>query len=202
MKKKKKRMPLFQKIFYIISFVFLITSFIFLGTRDFSTPKKNLSDSESFAEEYKISSNNLFVYKSSKEILDILSSGNGIIFMGYPENSWSKKIASLLNESASQNAIEEIYYYNFKKDRSNNTKNYQEIAKVLKKYLLVVENDSPQLYAPIVFVVKNGEILFYDDETSFVRGEDKFENYWTSEKCSDKINQYNTAFKKYLGAFF
>ena len=62
-------MPLFQKIFYIISFIFLIWAFIYLGTKNYNAPIKKLSDAESFTKEFGITSDNRFKYKNAKETL-------------------------------------------------------------------------------------------------------------------------------------
>jgi len=199
MKVKRERMSFLQKILYIISFVFLISAFIYLGTKDFNAPKKNFTDQESFAEEYKISKENLYVYKSSKEVLDLINNGTGILFLGYPENEWSSIIADLLNETAKKNGIKEIYYYNFKKDRSNNNHYYEDIVKILTPYLQIVDTDSTNLHAPTVLFLKNKNIVAYDDETAIVRGNETIETYWTKEKRISKALEYEKYIKEYLG---
>lgn len=199
MKVNKKKMPLLQKIFYVISFIFLIGSFIYLGTKDFNVPKAKLTDPESFALEYGISQKNLYTYKSSKDILEMLKQGSGVIFLAYPENKWSKKTAELLNEVAQENHVKELYYYNFKKDKSNNNRFYLDIVNLLKSYLPVVDMESVELRSPTVLVVLDGKILYYSDETSIVRGNETIEKYWTSEKITEKKEEFQTAMKEYLG---
>ncbi len=199
MKINKKKMPLLQKIFYIASFIFLICSFIYLGTKDFNLPQTKLTDNEAFAMEYGISKNNSFTYKTSKEIIDILKQGSGIILLSYPENKWSKNIAETLNSVGNENNIKEIYYYNFKKDKSNNNRFYVEITEFLKSYLPVIDMESIELRAPTVIMVKNGKILYYNDETSIVRGKETIEKYWTNERILNKKEEFQNAIKDFMG---
>jgi len=199
MKVQKKPMPWYQKCFYILSFIFLIGAFIYLGTKNFNTPNKKLTDQECFTEEYGITVENHFVYKSSKEILETMNTGSAIIFMAYPENKWGSTIAEVLNETVEEYQINEIYYYNFKKDRSNNNHYYENIVKLLTPYLPVLDTETTNIYAPTVFFVKEGEIIAFDDETSIVRGEQSIENYWTERKLNQKKEQYKSYIKKYIG---
>ncbi len=199
MKVKKSPMVWYQKLFYIISFLFLIGAFMYLGTKDFNTQNKKLTPQESFTEEYGITTNNVYIYKNAKEILETINTGSGIIFMAYKENKWSSIIADLLNEVAKEEGIKEIYYYNFKKDRSNNNHHYENIVKLLTPYLKVLDSETTNIYAPTVLIIKNGEIQYFDDETSIVRGDTSIENYWSSKKKIEKKAEYKKEIEKYLG---
>lgn len=198
MKVNKKPMSVWQKIFYLLSFIFLIGAFIYLGTKNFDTPPRKLTDQEAFTKEYKITKDNLYIYKSGQEVLEILNTGSGIIFMGYSENKWSSIIAEVLNEVASNLGLKELYYYNFKKDRSNNNSYYENIVNQLKPFLPILDNDVVNIYAPAVLIVKNGEIIYFDDETSIMRGEKNISEYWTVEKKHLKKEEYQQALQKFL----
>lgn len=192
-------MTLLQKIFYIASFIFLIGAFIYLGSKDFGAPPKKMTNNESFAAEYGIIKENLYVYKSGQDILEILNSETGIIFMGFKENKWSFKIAEILNETVKESSIKEIYYYNFKKDRSNNNTYYENIVKKLRNYLPILDNEIVNIYAPTVLFVKNGELIGYDDETSIVKGNINIEDYWNEEKIKSKKMEYKQYINKMIG---
>jgi len=194
----KKAMPLLQKIFYIISFIFLISAFIYLGTKDFHLPKE-LSDRESFTKEYGITSDNIFVYKTAKEVLETLNTGTAIIYFAYPENKWSASYADLLNDVAIKNNVKEIYYYNFKKDRANNNHYYENIVKSLLPYLPVLDSEIVNLYAPTLVLVRDGNIVFFDDETAIVRGETSVQSYWTTTNLERKEEELSYMIKEYLG---
>ena len=196
--KEKPPMPLFQKIFYIISFIFLFTAFIYLGTKNYNAPIRKLSDQESFTQEYGITSDNLYVYKNAQDVLELLNTGSGIIFFAFPENEWSHIYADILNEVAKTYEIEEIWYYNFKNDRSNNNYYYNNIVRILNAYVPVIDTGEKELYAPSFVIVKDGEIIGYDDETAIVSGDVTVDDYWTMEKQQRKKVELGILVQKYL----
>ena len=195
---KKKKMTLTQKIFYILSFIFLIAAFIYLGTKDY-TPKKKETDAQIFTKEYGITEDNVFTERDSKTILELLNSGSGVIFIGFPENKWSATIADILNESAKKMGINTIYYYNLEQDRKEHNYYYEHMIEILMPHLKVLDNEDVDIYAPTVLIVKNGEIIYYDDETSMVTGDTTVANYWTESKIYQKGLEYMRAMNEFLG---
>ncbi len=198
MKVKKAPMPLWQKVFYILSFVFLVGAFIYLGTKDYNAPIKKMTDQESFTKEFGITSDNIFDYKTGKEILETINTGTAVIFFGFPENEWSRPYAEILNEVAKYYGIKEIYYYNFKNDRNANNSYYENIVNKLSSFLPVLDNGTKNIYAPTVIFVKNGEIIFYDDETSISHGDITVADYWTKEKENEKKVTLGVYFQKFI----
>lgn len=195
---KKTPMSLFQKIFYICSFIFLIGAFIYLGTKDYGIKEDDLSDAENFTQEFGITSDNVFTYKTGRDVLEIMNTGTAVIFFAFPENDWSHTYASLLNEVAIYYGVDEIDYYNFYTDRGLNNSYYENIVKQLTAYLPIVDTGAQNIYAPTVVFVKDGEIIAYDDETSIVGGNDTVDNYWTTEKKEAKKVELGVYFKKFL----
>ncbi len=198
MKVKKKPMPIVQKVFYVLSFFFLIFAFCYLGMKDYTPPISHVDDAAKFTEEYGITSQNVFHYKTSKEILELLNSGSGIIFLCYPENSWCSSYADLLNDIAIQNKVKEIYYYNISQDRTFNQRYYENIVKILESYLPVIEDNETNIYVPALILVKDGEIIKYDDETAIVKGKTSVTDYWTNERKMQKRNEMSLWFKQFL----
>ena len=196
--KEKPPMPWFQKVFYVISFIFLFAAFIYLGTKNYNAPIRKLSDQESFTQEYGITSDNIYVYKTSQEILELLNTGSGIIFFAFPENEWSHVYADLLNEVGKSYGIDEIWYYNFYKDRNNDNYYYNNIVRILNAYVPVTDTGEKDLYAPSFVIVREGEIIGYDDETSIVSGDVTVDDYWTMEKQQKKKVELGVLFQKYL----
>ena len=196
--KEKPPMPWFQKVFYVISFIFLFAAFIYLGTKNYNAPIRKLSDQESFPQEYGITSDNIYVYKTSQEVLELLNTGSGIIFFAFPENEWSHVYADLLNEVGKSYGIDEIWYYNFYKDRNNDNYYYNNIVRILNAYVPVTDTGEKDLYAPSFVIVREGEIIGYDDETSIVSGDVTVDDYWTMEKQQKKKVELGVLFQKYL----
>ena len=142
-----------------------------------------VTDASKFKEEYsRVSEDNVFVYRTDKEIIDILKHGTGIVYLGFPECPWCQAYVSYLDEVAKETKIEKIYYLNILEIRKNNTKEYQEIVSLLDNYLSYDEEGKKRIYVPAVVAVKEGEIIGFDDETSHdTKGYETPEEYWKNE---------------------
>ncbi|MEG2457676.1 MAG: hypothetical protein RSB41_02160 [Bacilli bacterium] len=153
------------------------------------------NDSQKFADEYQMTNDNIYKYRSSQEIIKILESGTGVVYLGFPECRWCKSYVTLLNDIAKSSNIKNIYYLNILQDRKNNTKDYQRIVELLSKELRHDEEGNPRVYVPEVIIVKDGKIVGHDNETCVVTKEDGTPlEYWTEEK--------KNALKKKLTSYF
>lgn len=142
-----------------------------------------VTDASKFKEEYsRVSEDNVFVYRTDKEIIEILKHGTGIVYLGFPECPWCQAYVSYLDEVAKETKIEKIYYLNILEIRKNNTKEYQEIVSLLDNYLSYDEEGKKRIYVPAIVAVKEGEIIGFDDETSHdTKGYETPEEYWKNE---------------------
>ena len=170
-----------KKVKYIILGVLLlliaslVVYFVFIK-------KDNNTDNIKFSKEYtSVSKENVFVYRSKDEIINILEHGTGIVYLGYPECPWCMAYVPLLNEIAKNEGIEKIYYYNIREDRKNNTEFYQKVVSILNDYLNYDEEGKKRIFVPNVTFVKEGKIIFNDNETSLI-SEGTPSEYWTEEK--------------------
>ena len=176
-------------IFGLIAIIIiLIGVVIYLLVRDNNKEDvETTTDAQKFSEEYSsISDDNVFVYASFDEIIDVLDGGSGIVYLGFPECQWCEAYVPYLNEVAKDVGISEILYYNIREDRSNNSENYRKIVELLDGYLTDDEEGNPRIYVPAVIFVNNGTIVGFDDETSLDTG--GFTNpadYWSEEEVSD-----------------
>lgn len=187
----------FKRLFQVILFIVIIIGFIFIGTRDFT--KKVVVDNERFDKDYvNVSKNNVFKYSDAVEIYSKLKSDNAIIFMGFPSNIWSGYYANILNEAAKDSGIKEILYYDFYQDRKNKNATYESIVLSLSNYLVTLDNGDKEIYAPTLIIVKDGQIIAFDSETSLVKGNITPEDYWTELQTGIKYNNFLTMFKEYL----
>ena len=173
-----------------IIIVALIAVVVFMLVRDnFEDNNDNneITDAERFAEEYTlVPDDNVFVYSSVDEIIDILENGTGVVYLGFPECQWCEAYVVYLNEVAKERGISEIHYYNIREDRSNNTENYQRIVALLEEYLENDEEGNPRVYVPAVIFMNNGEIVGFDDETSLdTDGAATPSEYWTDERVAN-----------------
>lgn len=181
-----------RSIIYFILFAFLITTFVYLGKKDFKN--NNLPDNERFAIEYNITNNNHFKYVFGSQALDVIKNKTGIVYIGFSSNDWSRYYIKYLNEVLNENNIKQVYYYNLQKDRVKNTKYYRELESILSDYLYELDTGVVRLSTPALVFVKNGKIVYFDDETSIERNNMTPDYYWTQ----DRIESFKGKIDKYL----
>lgn len=186
-----------KRIIQGIIFILIIAGFIYIGTRDFS--KKTVVDNEKFDTEYtNVSKDNVFVYATSQEIYGRLKNGSAVIFMGFPKNIWSGYYANILNEAAKEVGLKEILYYDFKEDRDNKNATYQSIVLRLNSYMWTLDDGTKNIYAPTMIIVKNGEVIAFDNETSINVGNISPSEYWTSIRTDYKKNDIKAKMQEYM----
>lgn len=149
-------------------------------------PQKNLADEYSL-----LTKDNIYVYKTSSEIIKILEHGTGIVFLGFPECKWCQAYAPMLNDIADMEGLEKISYYNIRQDREENNATYQKIVELLSEYLKNHDEDgNKRIFVPTVVAVSEGKIVGFDDETSYdTKGFENPEDYWNDEEKKDLTNK-------------
>lgn len=176
-----------NKIIWILLGVVIILAvvIIFLNIKK-KNDDNNITDAKKFSEEYKISEDNVFVYRNSDEILKIMKKGTGVIYLGFPECPWCSAYVLYLNEVAKENNLDKIYYYNILEDRKNNTEFYKEVVKLLSGHLQYDDEGNERLYVPNVSFHVKGKIIGNDYETSKDTHDLKDpKDYWTNEEISE-----------------
>jgi len=120
------------------------------------------------------------VYKTDKEIVNILNNGTGVIYFGFNSCPWCRSMVETLLKVIEDYEVENFYYTDIKHIRSSfkvenkklvetkGTESYYDILEKLDGYLtdyVITDNNKDydtnekRLYAPTVVVVKEGEIL-------------------------------------------
>lgn len=165
--------------------IVLVGVIIFLNIKK-KNEDNNVTDAKKFSEEYKISEDNVFVYRNSDEILKIMRNGTGVVYLGFPECPWCSAYVVYLNEVAKENHLDKIYYYNVLEDRKNNTEFYKEVIKLLSGNLQYDDEGNERLYVPNVSFHVKGKIIGNDYETSKDTHDLKDpKDYWTNEEISE-----------------
>lgn len=161
-------------------------------------PREENVSNKKFNEEYTlVDKDNVYVYKSINDIINVLSKGTGIVYLGFPECPWCQRYVVYLNNLAKEYNIEEIYYYNIKDARSNNTKEYQKIVELLNDLLPYDDNGNKKVFVPTVVFVKNGKVIALDDETSTISDGTTPDEYWNQER----INLFNSKMDSYFKTY-
>ncbi len=200
MKKKKSKKFLFIRgsillIVGLVSLIFVIYfNFIKKDDNPFKDSKK-YSDAVKFKEEYeslnnitdekgnkkyiqvKIPKDNPIVYKTGKEIVDIIENKTGIIYFGYSKSMWSRNIIEALLDVAKTNKIKEVYYLDISNIRQElilddsgkvitkkeGTTDYIKMLELLNDYLKPYDglNDESikRINDPTVLFVKDGKVI-------------------------------------------
>ena len=175
----------------VILVILIISSYFIFFKKD-----KNITDAEKFAKEYtKLSSDNVFTYRSLKEVNKMLEKGTGVVYLGFPECPWCQEYVKYIEEIAKKVGIDKVYYSNVLEDRSNNTEEYQTTIKLLKDYLPNDEEGNPRVYVPLVVVIKNGKVVIADYETAKdTKGYKDPEEYWANEDLEGLKTRLEKAF--------
>lgn len=161
-------------------------------------PREESMSNKKFNEEYTLlDKDNVYVYKSINEIINVLSNGTGIVYLGFPECPWCQRYVVYLNILAKEYNVKEIYYYNIKNARSNNTKEYQKIVEILNDLLPYDDNGNKKVFVPTVVFVKNGKVIALDDETSTISDGTTPDEYWNQER----INLFNSKMDSYFKTY-
>lgn len=180
----------FRKLGYFFLYALVILAFIYLGTKDYNLVTY-ASDGDRFNGDYnEIPRNNPFIYLNSTELIELLNNGSGIVFMGNKENIWSKSYAKYLYEIASDIDVEKIYYYDVKKVKLLKNRNYYNIIKALEGKLIETDDSVNNLFSPSLYIIKDGEVVFYDNTTAVVNNDLEVDTYWDSSnvyKFKEKI---------------
>lgn len=137
-------------------------------------------------------------YLSDEEVVDLLESGTGVLYMGFKECPWCRCAVPVLLDAASNLGISNVYYLDVTdikskisldaNDKVNITKKgtdaYYKIMELLDDYLTeyelkgsngkMIPTGEKRIYSPTVLTVKDGVVLGFHVGT--VDGHDKDEN--------------------------
>lgn len=186
----------------------------------------NKNDNIKFKEEYEklnlhdeyidveIPKDNNVKYASFDDIMDVLDSGTGIIYFGFPECPWCRNAVPVLLKSAKQNEVSNIYYYNAKSIRDEKVlkdekivttkKGTDEYYKLLDKLSDVIgtyqglnDDSVKRLYFPTAVFVMGGKIVGFHEGT--VDSQKDPSKHLTSEQEKELLDIYNANIEKIYG---
>lgn len=194
-KNKKMFKSKTQMVIYIIIFCLLIYAFIYLGKKEY---KVELPDNEKFSSMFSmVPTDNVFKIVNATEARMVSRGAKGIVLFG-TENEWVNYYAYIVNKIAKEVGIEEIYYYDFTKNRKDNNGTYEDIVKNLSNYVTYNDKGVAEIYAPSLLVVSKDEVLLFDSDTSFIKGKTTPSTYWNSFTQGEKEQNLRAVFTEYL----
>jgi len=197
MEKKKLFKSKTQMIIYFVLFFLFLGGFIYLGSKDYSQNK--IPDGEKLHQEHtEVDSDNVFKYINSIEAFSLLKKDDAIILFGLKESKWVGYYASILNDVAKNLGIKEIYYYDITEDRKNASGTYESIVQYLSDYVNYLDDGTILFSGPTFVIKKEGVIIYFDDETSIIKGKVTPENYWSNYAVNLKKANLTSALSDYL----
>ena len=198
-KKNKLFKNKLQMIIYILLMIIILILFIVIGKHDFN---KNIStEAEQFNQIFtNVPKENVFKFSNAQEVNNIINSkkSKGIILFGFKANNWTSYYAQYIDEVAKEMDINEVLYYDFESDRKDKNGTYETIVNSLSVYTKYTDYNTSEIYAPTLLVVKNGEILLYDDSTAVRSGNYTPDIYWQDYQIEDFKSTLRLVFAEYL----
>ena len=180
-----------KTVIKIIGFLFLLI--IIGGIVYTSFDDKITKDEKEFKKEYEslngknnnhgktymtieIPKDNNVTYADYKKTMDFLKEGTGILYLGFPECPWCRNLMPILIKTATENEINDVYYFNALSIRDikelkdgkivttkKGTKEYYKLVDKLSDYLTPYEglNDDSikRIYFPTLIFVQGGKIV-------------------------------------------
>lgn len=178
----------------IIGLIVLLVLIVLGAVVYVASDSKVTSDEKNFKKEYEslngqkndynktypsvsIREDNNVKYASYDEVIKFLDEGTGILFLGFPECPWCRNMISTLVDTAVENEVDDVYYFNALpirdvkeldengeiKTTKKGTNEYYKLVDKLKDFLGPYKglNDESikRIYFPTVVFVQGGKIV-------------------------------------------
>lgn len=101
--------------------------------------------------------NNVKYIKSGKELINVLTTGNGIVYIGYETCPWCRNALPVLIDSIISNDVKNFYYFNIHDVSAKDIKD--KLYEILDSYLKVTNDGKKVLAVPDVYAIKDGKIV-------------------------------------------
>lgn len=180
-------LPILCAVAAILAYIKLINTDINTDATKFKTEYEVVNEKEG-AIQLEIPEDNPIVYADYDKLLEIITNGTGIIYLGFPECPWCRNALPVLFDAAKENNVETIYYMNILNERDSyvveddelvyatdeegnekkGTEGYFKLLKALDKhlsdYVISFEDEEyevgeKRIYAPTIIFVRDGKVL-------------------------------------------
>lgn len=149
------------------------------------------TDAEKFAAEYpNTAADSRYVYATNDEVLEAFATGDGVVFLGFPECPWCQQLAPIVDEAAEAEGVDKVLYLNIRTARADNDDVYQQLVEALRDHLSTDEDGNPRITVPDVTALKGGEIVGRFEQEPATDGERVTpDTYWTAERRERAVEQ-------------
>ncbi len=191
-----KTKSIIRKIIYAILFAAMIGCFIYLGEKYADNSEEKIETIRDYYDNEELK--NFEVIYGSK-MISLLKEGNHLIFIGNKKSEFSIKYIEELNNAIKELEVDKIYYYDIINDKAQKNSNYYKIVELLNGSLITTDSSNNNLLAPSFYIVDNGEVKYYNIETSAMKNNATTKEYWTIDKeINFKLEIQNAINKYYL----
>ena len=197
----KKDKNIVRKIIYILLFALIIFCFIEISKK---YSQNSIQETILFSDYYENENNDYITVINGNETIRKIKKGKHIIFIGNSSSKWSKAYASelnrLLNNLANEGIIskdDNIYYYDLANDKQQKNSKYYDLRTYLKGALVTLDSSENNLLSPVLYIVDEGEIKYYNIATVAMKNVDTVEDYWNEEQELMFEEEITAAIQKY-----
>ena len=190
--KKKKILIIVDIILVLVLLICMIIGLMLFLRSDaekFKNEYESLNDSSVKME---ISKDNPIEYVTIDEVFELFENKTGVIYFGFPGCPWCRNLLPVLFETAKENNVNKIYYFNPKEIRTDTNEEYNKLKSLLSEYLQTNAEGEQVLYVPDVYFVKNGKIMGH--HLSTVKSQSDPYVSLTSEQKSELKEMLNELF--------
>lgn len=183
-----------RKIIYIVLFLIMIVSFVYLSEKYASNSERKIYKINDY---YENINNDRYQVVTSNELMPLLREGQNIIFIGSSHSAYSKKYIEELDTVFNDLKIDKVYYFDIDSDKYQKNSNYYEILDLLKGYLITTDDSNDNLYAPSLYIINDGQVMFYNIDTVATKNTQSVDDYWNVEQKVIFKGEITNALNKY-----
>ncbi len=183
-----------RKTIYIVLFLIMMVSFVYLSEKYASNSERKIYKMNDY---YENINNDRYQVVTSNELMPLLREGQNIIFIGSSPSAYSKKYIEELDSVFNDLKIDKVYYFDIDSDKYQRNANYYEILDLLKGYLITTDDSNDNLYAPSLYIIKDGQVMYYNIDTVATKNTQSVDDYWNVEQKVIFKGEITNALNKY-----
>ncbi len=193
MKKKKGKKSMARKIIYLVLFAIIIYAFIYISNK-----YEKLSEEKTivFSDYYKKEPNEYYEIINSTKLIAATKKDNSLIFIGNSTSLWSVEYAKILTSIAKELDLK-IKYYDLENDKGQKNSNYYAIRESLEGHLTTTDGSKNNLLAPSFYIMKDGKIKYYNNDTVAMKNTDIPKEYWNKTRKEEFKKELKYNIEKY-----
>lgn len=189
-----RKKSIIRKIIYIILFLLMATAFVFLSEKYASNSERKVY---TITDYYANNTNKYYEVATGNKMISLLRNGHHIIVIGSSNSPYSQKYIAEIDQIFNNLKIDKVYYYDLNNDKYQQNSNYYEIKELLEGYLISTDDSDNNLLAPSFYIVNNGQVEYYNTETTAMPNTETVESYWSYEQELIFQGEITNAINKY-----